>query len=63
MKMSGEPFFLTRAKVALSDGLTFGPGGEGHVRLNFGCPRTTLQDALARMKSGVERSVIPGASN
>jgi cystathionine beta-lyase len=22
-------FFLTRAKVALSDGLTFGPGGEG----------------------------------
>jgi cystathionine beta-lyase len=47
-------FFLNRAKVALSWGKTFGPGGEGFVRLNFGCPRSTLQEALARMSKALE---------
>jgi cystathionine beta-lyase len=42
-------FFLTKAKVALNDGTSFGPGGEGFVRLNFGCPRALLADALERM--------------
>ncbi len=43
-------FFLEKAKVALSDGAHFGKGGEGFVRLNFGCPRSTLLEALDRMK-------------
>jgi cysteine-S-conjugate beta-lyase len=43
-------FFLKNARVALSDGRIFGPGGEGFVRLNFGCPRSTLEEALNRMK-------------
>lgn len=47
-------FFLTQAKVALNDGKTFGPGGEGFVRLNFGCPRSTLTEALERMKTAVQ---------
>jgi cystathionine beta-lyase len=42
-------FFLSEAKVALNDGTSFGPGGEGFVRLNFGCPRALLADALGRM--------------
>lgn len=42
-------FFLSEAKVALNDGTSFGPGGEGFVRLNFGCPRALLGDALGRM--------------
>lgn len=46
---SPHRFFLTRAKVALNEGADFGPGGEGFVRLNFGCPRSTLQAALERM--------------
>ena len=49
-------FFLNRAKVALSDGLTFGPGGEGHVRLNFGCRRAVLLEALARMRRALEKA-------
>ncbi len=44
-------YFLDHARVALNDGKTFGPGGEGFVRLNFGCPRPLLADALQRMKS------------
>lgn len=43
-------FFMQRARVALNDGATFGPGGEGFVRLNFGCPRATLLEALERMR-------------
>jgi cysteine-S-conjugate beta-lyase len=43
-------YFLTKAKVALNNGADFGPGGEGFVRLNFGCPRAILIEALERMK-------------
>ncbi len=46
-------FFLERAKVALNDGATFGQGGEGFVRLNFGCPRSTLAEALERMRTAL----------
>ncbi len=48
----GKPceFFLQNAQVALNDGATFGRGGEGFVRLNFGCPRSTLIEALDKMK-------------
>jgi cystathionine beta-lyase len=46
-------FFLERARVALNDGRTFGPGGEGFVRLNFGCPRALLAEAVARMAAAL----------
>jgi len=51
----GSPyqFFLDRARVGLSDGATFGTGGEGFVRLNFGCPRSTLLEALTRMRDAL----------
>ena len=46
-------FFLNNARVALSDGAIFGAGGQGFVRLNFGCPRATLEEALQRMKQAL----------
>ena len=48
----GNPyqFFLERAKVGLVDGAVFGRPGEGFVRLNFGCTRATLVEALDRME-------------
>lgn len=46
-------FFLNRARVALNDGNGFGPGGEGFVRLNFGCARSVLAEALQRMKAAL----------
>lgn len=46
-------FFLEKARLALNDGRTFGTGGEGFVRLNFGCPRAVLAEALARMKDAL----------
>lgn len=42
-------FFLKYARVALNDGKKFGPGGEGFVRLNFGCPRSLLVKGLDRL--------------
>lgn len=42
--------FLQEAKVALNDGASFGPGGEGFVRLNFACCRSLLGRALEHMK-------------
>jgi cystathionine beta-lyase len=51
----GNPhkFFLEQARVAVSDGAIFGRGGEGFVRLNFGCPRSMLAEALDKMKEAL----------
>ncbi len=54
MSISPYEFFLKNAKVALNNGALFGPGGEGFVRLNFGCPRATLMQALEQMKAALE---------
>jgi cystathionine beta-lyase len=53
--IQGNPseFFLQKARVAVNDGATFGKGGEGFVRLNFGCPRPMLVEALERMKKAL----------
>ena len=41
--------FFELAGVGLSDGASF--GAPGFLRLNFGCPRKLLQQALARMRA------------
>lgn len=46
-------YFLEHARVAFNDGATFGKPGEGFVRLNFGCPRGLLAEALERMKQSI----------
>lgn len=39
--------------VGLSDGAMFGAAKGTHVRLNFGCPRSTLVEAMRRMKTAL----------
>ncbi len=46
--------FLKRAKLALNDGAMFGDGGSGFMRLNMGCPRATLVQALERLERAVK---------
>lgn len=43
--------------LGLSDGRDFGRGGDysGWVRLNFGCPRATLDQALSRLEAACRR--------
>jgi len=53
--IEGDPvdFFLEKGRVGLSKGAVFGPGGEGFVRLNFGCPRSLLAEGLERMRAAL----------
>jgi cysteine-S-conjugate beta-lyase len=43
-------FFLHKAKVGMNPGIMFGPGGEGFMRMNIGCPRATLLQGLVQIK-------------
>jgi len=54
LPQSPYTFFLERARVAFNDGAAFGPGGEGFIRLNFGCPRSLLLEGLDRMRAALE---------
>ncbi|MEM9756879.1 MAG: PatB family C-S lyase [Pseudomonadota bacterium] len=38
------------ARIAVSPGPDFGPGGEGWNRMNFAMPRAMVEDAVARMQ-------------
>jgi cystathionine beta-lyase len=40
---------LVRGRVLVNDGRTFGPGGEGHVRLNIATSPERLSDAVDRL--------------
>lgn len=48
-------FFLKHARVALNESAAFGPGSQGFARLNFGCPRAALKEALDRMTATLQR--------
>lgn len=41
---------VKKGKLALEPGHNYGPGGEGFVRMNIGCPLSTLKDGLKRLK-------------
>ena len=47
--------FREKAGVYLSNGTAYGQGGEGFVRLNIGCPRSVLMDALESIKRAFQR--------
>jgi cysteine-S-conjugate beta-lyase len=46
-------YFRERALVVLGAGATFGPGGEGFVRLNFATSRAILSDILDRLERAI----------
>ena len=46
---------VKKAKLGLNAGTTFGPGGNGFVRLNVACPCSVLKEAMRRLKnSGIQ---------
>jgi cystathionine beta-lyase len=48
-----EQVLLSKGRLVLSQGHTFGAGGEGFVRINLGCPRSMLEDGLGRLARAV----------
>ena len=45
--------FNKDAGVLVNNGASYGTGGEGFVRLNIGCPRSVLQEALERIRKAI----------
>lgn len=52
--------FVNKAKLALTNGSMFGPGGSGFMRINIACPRRNLLKALDSLEQAVrDDSPIP----
>ena len=45
---------LEKGKLALEYGPTFGPGGEGFIRINVACPKETLHEGLQRLEKAFQ---------
>ncbi len=50
-----KDFLVKQAKVWLNDGPMFGSKEEGFQRINIGCPRSILEEALKRIEQAVKR--------
>jgi cystathionine beta-lyase len=46
-------FMLTKAGVWLDHGSKFGVEGGGFMRVNLGCPRATVDEAITRITRAV----------
>ena len=47
-------FFAKKAKVGMNDGAMFGEEGRGFMRMNVGCPRSVLREALEQIKKAYD---------
>lgn len=58
LKMSNKElkrFMIEEVKLGLNHGPTFGPGGEGFQRINLGCSREIVKEAMNRLKGSIEK--------
>lgn len=46
-------FMLTKARLWLDKGQKFGAEGHGYMRVNLGCPRATVEEAIRRLTAAV----------
>lgn len=56
MGMSGKElqrFFVEQAGIGMNEGSSFGPGGEGFMRINLACPRATVEKALKQIDQAI----------
>lgn len=49
-----ESNLLHKGKIVMNTGISFGPSGSQHMRLNIACPRTTVLEGLKRIKAALE---------
>ena len=52
-----QEFMVIEAQLGLNQGTTFGPGGELHLRLNIGCSREVLKEAMERLRKAVDNKL------
>lgn len=56
LKLQGRElheFFVKRAHVGMNEGSTFGPGGDGFMRMNVATPRIIVKQALEQIREAV----------
>lgn len=49
-----QNFFINKAGIGMNEGSTFGPGGEGFMRMNLAAPRKTIGKAMEQIKNALE---------
>ena len=47
-------FTVDKAGIAFGKGADFGVGGDGFIRVNTACPRSTLEKAMAQLKQAID---------
>lgn len=48
-----QDFFVEKAKIGLNEGSTFGPGGEGFMRMNIATPLHVVEKAMKSVENAV----------
>lgn len=49
-----DRFMLTKARLWLDKGQKFGVEGHGYMRINLGCPRSTVEEATRRLLNAIK---------
>jgi cystathionine beta-lyase len=49
-----EERLIHKGKVVLNAGVSYGPSGKQHMRLNVACPRATLEEGLRRIVTALK---------
>jgi len=44
---------IATAGIGMNEGSSFGPGGEGYMRINLACNRKLLNEALGKIESAI----------
>ena len=55
-EMIVQDYLVKEAKVQINAGTSYGLGGEGHMRMNIGTSRRTLELALASVANALRRA-------
>jgi cysteine-S-conjugate beta-lyase len=48
-----QNFFVHKAGIGMNEGSTFGPGGEGFMRMNLGTTHQTVRQAMEQIEKAV----------
>ncbi|MNT60865.1 Cystathionine beta-lyase PatB [compost metagenome] len=49
-----KKFMLIKARLWLDKGQKFGAEGHGYMRVNLGCPRSTVDEAFNRLATALD---------
>lgn len=50
-----KDFFINKAGVGMNEGVQFGTGGEGFMRMNIACPKATVEKALMQIRAAFDK--------